>query len=217
MGIALREGVSFCAAGGRHFFLDRSKNRYFALSNDDEIMFAAILDAESGAGSPIPLSISLASLLVDQPEGTVAPVLYATHPAVGIEDAWGAQENPLLLVRAFWSFSTVKLTLTRMPVARLLDDLAAGKPDLNDDAVDPDLLMQLATAFETLRSFAGQDQCLPLSLAFARCAYRLKQPVSIVFGITPRPFGAHCWIQSGNRILNDTLGRVEHFTPIYAQ
>jgi Transglutaminase-like superfamily len=35
-----------------------------------------------------------------------------------------------------------------------------------------------------------------------------------VFGVNADPFEAHCWVQAGSVVLNDTLGRVSSFTPI---
>jgi hypothetical protein len=37
---------------------------------------------------------------------------------------------------------------------------------------------------------------------------------SIVFGVTGTPFKAHCWVQLGDQLLNDSLDNVTPFTPI---
>ena len=36
----------------------------------------------------------------------------------------------------------------------------------------------------------------------------------IVFGVTPEPFHAHCWVQSSRAILNDVYDHVRQYTPI---
>jgi hypothetical protein len=35
-----------------------------------------------------------------------------------------------------------------------------------------------------------------------------------VFGVSADPFEAHCWVQAGQVVLNDTVERVSAFTPI---
>jgi hypothetical protein len=35
-----------------------------------------------------------------------------------------------------------------------------------------------------------------------------------VFGVNADPFEAHCWVQAGNVVLNDTVAWVSGFTPI---
>jgi hypothetical protein len=37
---------------------------------------------------------------------------------------------------------------------------------------------------------------------------------SIVFAVIPEPFQAHCWLQEGQLVLNDSLVRVGSYTPI---
>jgi hypothetical protein len=36
----------------------------------------------------------------------------------------------------------------------------------------------------------------------------------LIFGVTPEPFAAHCWLQSDQAILNDQYERVSRYTPI---
>jgi hypothetical protein len=35
-----------------------------------------------------------------------------------------------------------------------------------------------------------------------------------VFGVQSRPFAAHCWLQLGGVVLNDTVDHVKRYTPI---
>jgi hypothetical protein len=36
----------------------------------------------------------------------------------------------------------------------------------------------------------------------------------LVFAAKLDPFAAHCWLQSGEVLLNDRLDRIESFTPV---
>lgn len=38
----------------------------------------------------------------------------------------------------------------------------------------------------------------------------------LIFGVASRPFAAHCWLQTGDAILNDSYDNVSRFTPILA-
>jgi hypothetical protein len=35
-----------------------------------------------------------------------------------------------------------------------------------------------------------------------------------VFGVTSDPFMAHCWVQEGDTLLNDTVAHVGQFVPL---
>lgn len=43
---------------------------------------------------------------------------------------------------------------------------------------------------------------------------RRRLHASIVFGVTGDPFGAHCWVQTSDLVLSDTLGNATGHTPI---
>jgi len=43
---------------------------------------------------------------------------------------------------------------------------------------------------------------------------RRRLSASIVFAVTTNPFNAHCWVQSGDLVLNDTVGNAILHTPI---
>ncbi len=62
---------------------------------------------------------------------------------------------------------------------------------------------------------------MPLDGACLQRAFQLRAlyarhgfAVDWVFGVRTWPFAAHCWLQSGDRVLNDTLDRVGRYTPI---
>jgi len=37
-----------------------------------------------------------------------------------------------------------------------------------------------------------------------------------VFGVQAQPFGAHCWLQEGDKLLNESVEYAGQFTPIMA-
>lgn len=73
----------------------------------------------------------------------------------------------------------------------------------------------LASVFERLRLFYPRSYlCLFDSLALIHFLARFHVYPDWVFGVNADPFEAHCWVQVGNVVLNDTLARVSAFTPI---
>jgi hypothetical protein len=63
-------------------------------------------------------------------------------------------------------------------------------------------------------AFSPYDACLRNSLTLLEflAAYRLYP--SWVFGVALAPFAAHCWLQAGPVVLNDSVGHVGCYTPI---
>jgi hypothetical protein len=84
------------------------------------------------------------------------------------------------------------------------------------DFCDLDALTRLSTEFQLLRPYlyTARDACLFDSLTGIRllAAYRIFP--SWVFGVRLSPFAAHCWLQIDDILVNDTIERVRHFTPI---
>jgi transglutaminase superfamily protein len=73
----------------------------------------------------------------------------------------------------------------------------------------------LVSVFERLRLYYPRSYlCLFDSLALIHFLARFGVFPDWVFGVTADPFEAHCWVQSGNTVLNDRVERVSAFTPI---
>jgi hypothetical protein len=81
--------------------------------------------------------------------------------------------------------------------------------------VDIERARSLMLVFERLRLFYPRPYlCLFDSLALIHFLARFDVYPDWVFGVNADPFEAHCWVQAGNVVLNDTLARVSGFTPI---
>ncbi len=57
-------------------------------------------------------------------------------------------------------------------------------------------------------------KCLLQSFMLRRLLHRSGHEAAWVFGVSTWPFRAHCWLQSGDVVLNDTVERVRAFEPI---
>jgi hypothetical protein len=75
---------------------------------------------------------------------------------------------------------------------------------------------QLVDIFARLRVFlfSHREKCLHDSLALLEFLARYGIFPGWVFGVRARPFVAHCWIQDGDVVFNDTVEHVAAYTPI---
>lgn len=83
----------------------------------------------------------------------------------------------------------------------------------------PELNMQrmefLVNAFNHWHNFfSTPNACLYDSLSLLDFLAQFDMYPSLVFGVTPDPFQAHCWLQHGSVLLNDSLSRVADYTPL---
>jgi hypothetical protein len=82
-------------------------------------------------------------------------------------------------------------------------------------SVDYDSAEHLTSAFYALRlTFPRNYLCLFDSLALLDFLSLYKIFPTWVFGVRPEPFLAHCWVQAGGVVLNDTVEHTSGFVPI---
>jgi hypothetical protein len=79
------------------------------------------------------------------------------------------------------------------------------------------LARKLVAFFNKLRPlYPRKPVCLFDSLALLEFFYQFGFTPMLVFGVQAEPFEAHCWIQHGRTVINDTVVRAQAFTPIMA-
>lgn len=83
------------------------------------------------------------------------------------------------------------------------------------EAAEPSRLLTLVDQFHRWIPFAPVSaKCLLRSFMLRRWLHRHGLTADWVFGVATWPFEAHCWLQSGDLVLDDTVERVAGFTPI---
>ena len=101
----------------------------------------------------------------------------------------------------------------RRPLHRLLPEACA----VDGRAEDPALIARLTAGFvRRLPWDPAQDACLYRAWVLRRILQSRGQTATWVFGVRTWPFGAHCWLQCGDAVLDDDPDRVAHYTPIMA-
>ena len=74
---------------------------------------------------------------------------------------------------------------------------------------------QMAKRFLAVRRLVPvRPNCLLDSLALVRFLRARSASADLVFGVKLEPFGAHCWVQSDDTILNDSIDTASDFTPV---
>ncbi|MFT4054927.1 MAG: lasso peptide biosynthesis B2 protein [Novosphingobium sp.] len=129
--------------------------------------------------------------------------------------------SPLLLAETVMMLGMTKLQLARIPLERVLEKAAARNrrtgANGSREPAQANCLTDLIVALQTAERFLlRRDTCLLRSLALHAMLARRKLPATLVFGVKLHPFEAHCWVQRGQTLVNDTVERVGLFVPIRA-
>jgi hypothetical protein len=83
-----------------------------------------------------------------------------------------------------------------------------------DSPPGPDVL-RIVERFHRWIPYAPlSGKCLLRAFVLLRLLRRHGHDAAWVFGVATRPFRAHCWLQRGDVVLNDTVERARAYTPI---
>jgi hypothetical protein len=93
-----------------------------------------------------------------------------------------------------------------------------GAAGISPAGCDHATLCDLVLVFRRLSAwtYTAKDACLFDSLALYEFLYRLGIMTTWVIGVRAKPFTAHCWVQHGSLVLNDTITHAQDFTVILA-
>lgn len=218
MGFVIRDGVSFCETSGRLLFLDLSNDRYFCLEKEAE---RALRRLTRGAPLTREVETVLADLVADgllaqAPEGARPQ---ACLPAPEPERSLIDEDLPVgsaALAHALWRLACSALAFRVRPLRAIIESTMRRKARLGPEAEGPAAIAgEVAGAFKRSALMAAPlDRCLPRSFATAHALLDRKVRPDLVIGVRLDPFGAHCWVQHGRTLVNETLDQVRNFTPI---
>ena len=224
MGWKLHEDLSFCRVDSRFIFLDVGRDCYFRLPELQERAFASLLDG-NGLDEVVIRDLSDRHIL----EETVDPYSIPQPPSIPpvtrsmVEDA-DDNETPGLgaLMEVLATTYTTSRQLKRCSLKAVLDQttsyrrnhvLRATRTAIKQKIRD---LHRPSAAFMRARAVSPiGTTCLLDSLSMLKFLAKRGIHASLVFAVTSDPFSAHCWLQSGDIILNDTVGSARAHTPIW--
>jgi hypothetical protein len=121
------------------------------------------------------------------------------------------------LSNAAAALASARRSLTRESIYDIVQRISARKREQvgSVPSLTVDEISRLVAIFNSWRPFFPRDYlCLFDSLALLEFLANYGVRADWIFGATSDPFAAHCWLQQGNMLLNDSLDRVSDFCPI---
>jgi hypothetical protein len=228
-----------CSTRGHIVLLDLRRDRYFALDPEHSKAFAELFPAgpgcthdeskkgtsESAPGPVTDMTRALieAGLVTDdaqQGKRFESPAL--PIPTRALEDEYLVNEIPIRprhIVRFVRAYAIARRSLGRRPIESVIESVRQRKARYsNANALNRTSVTQLYTVFERLRPmlYTARDACLFDSFTLMEFLAEHGVAVTWVFGVRAAPFAAHCWIQQGDLVLNDSPEHVRRYTPIMA-
>lgn len=202
MSVFNRPDLAWCDLSGTLIFLDIARDRYFCL--DDACNRKALQELEqAGLGR------------VQQPSCWPKPADWTPPTRMSVAIGNGSFRFAYI-ARAIWMQRRTERRLTSTSFAATLTDLRCLM-----DAADRRPSKSVCTAARNIRAFeharllrTAADRCLPRSIALALCLASDGERANLVIGVKLAPFGAHCWVQSGDEVLNDSVEEVLRYQPI---
>jgi len=212
----LHDDLSFCLVDGHPVLLDVGDDRYFRLSGRTEQAFLDFL-RDGGRASEGNRHLASIGLLTDTPEAA-SEVMSTQTASQSVLELPSQPER-----RSFGLLAEVSATVYgahyRLKLRKLknvLRQAAACRARLpRGEQTDRAQVTKASLAFLSARALVPVERCcLPDSLAMLTYLTRRRLPVNIVFGVVADPFAAHCWVQTADLVLNDTLGNTRAHTVI---
>jgi hypothetical protein len=214
----LPDHIHYCEIGGQRVFLDLVGDRYFSLPPAADIAFAAL---RSGAVDPVKCAdqvtfLQRAGVLIAAPAGR--PIVRTCHPRpirslVERADSRVGPSLPIFL-ETWRLVSGARHAVRRRQLPAYLRGLRRRRP-AKQDVTAPFLLDALARFRAARRFLPIAPNCLYDSLGLCRFLQKRGVAVDLVIGAKLLPFGAHCWLQDGHDVINDSLASARDFEPIF--
>lgn len=212
MRLFLGSGVHAARIGEDLVFLDTASDAYFCLAGAAEVIaFGPHGQIEVSQGEAAKQLLEAGLLARDRMQGAV---LSAPQPRVSTRLA-GAVSGPLtagLVLEAITITFEVARRFSRYSFARLLAGPAPGAVALENPSP---ALTEAVAQFENLRPWLPlQGECLLRSYHLRTFLRARGLDALWVFGVRTWPFDAHCWLQSGETVLDEDLERLSAYHPI---
>lgn len=216
--LALKKDLSYCRAEGRLVFLDISQDRYFGLAPALETEFLRYEDGLSVSETNLQRLVTHGVLAPATTISTAAPRVSVPTPRFSAVESEIARSGALPLMAAAFLIGTTQIQLRTRPLGRLLSDVGKARDKgirIDSTTTSYGDILTASACFLRARRFVPVSACCLLdSIALVRFLARKGYCAHLVFGVIGEPFAAHCWVQHGEAILNDTLGHVTAHTPI---
>ncbi len=231
----LRSHIFFCLTETFCFILDLKMDRYLSLDSRSFKSLGPHLHGwpakafGTSAGSELaPAAASLAAELVaagilgmdrnDSKEARPTTWRLPTHTLLDRPEHASALYCTSIFANFLKATTRVNRQLRESSLESIIGSIAKRREAYARvvQAFDRDCA-KLTSAFSKLRPvFPRNYLCLFDSIALIEFLSQYRIFPTLVFGVRPEPFGAHCWVQMADMVLNDTVEYASAFTPIMA-
>ncbi len=217
----LREHVYWCERNSEVILLDLRADRYLALDARASSLFPRVVDGGdcSAEASELVEALLGRGLLTSQARQAEHGKPFAL-PAPAFEVTADSFDGPLCLtardICAFWlALGKTGVRLRLLSLFRIVSTARSRRAKVTRAGGSYSLPTRVAV-FARLRplAFTSRSACIFESLALIEFLAAFGVDASWVFGVQTAPFGAHCWVQRGDTVINDTVEHVRGFTPI---
>lgn len=222
---ALARHVHACLTNKHLVFMDLRSDRYCCLAQADTEAVLPLLDGSMPAAGIASRTAELLRQLVDSQLLTTAadgkslasPHINSPEQDLAVEAPHGI--NASHHMRFFLATTTTSVRLRWGSLDRTIERAASRKSQRTAE-VDSRPLSCWARSINVFRAlrplYPKRNVCLFDSLALLDyLAYDGFFP-TLVFAVRLHPWSAHCWLQEGSCVLNDTVDHVRDYTPILA-
>lgn len=213
----LRAGLAFCFVGARPVFLDVTCDRYFTIQGSLESAFKEFV----AGGDPTHESLdrllraNILETAGERPQVPAPPAIVAPRRSVIEEARAGRRAGLAATAKTAICLMRSRRRLRRDGFARSIDRLRARKR--HADETRHSFIEARAAEFQAARClFPAPPNCLPDSLALLDYLYDQGVVADLVIGVRMDPYGAHCWVQTDEALLNEAVDYTASFTPILA-
>jgi hypothetical protein len=214
--LLLAPHAHFCVDGDYCIFLDLQNDGYLCVARRDMEVLQGHPRCSTGATFADEL-VRNGLLTTSNPGKPIAPTR-ATRPARALTAearSRGTLQAVRGLLRFLQSSTLAHRELATWPLQRTVEFARQRKARLCQSTPDYSLLAMLVGEYNRWRPFFPRGYlCLFDSLALFELLIRHNVCVEWVYGVQAEPFEAHCWLQTGDLLINETLERVAPFTPI---
>ena len=212
MAYRLRDGLHFCVSEGRTIFFDVPGDRYFALKPEWDSAFQKFSQDEK----PVPelAELERARILI-RCDGACAPIRPAAIERA-TRDICFKPSSPFVryAMRCILCQLRAIVWLRLSSFEVIINRLGTRRPATTASRAED--FIALSQAFAATAPLRPRHRhCLSSSIAYVDMVRASGMAATLVMGVSAQPFSAHCWVQSGDTVLNDRLENIRPFQPIF--
>ncbi len=207
--------LTACVAADHVVLLDIRQDRYFLVPAALGSRIADWLGSTAPEAPPPAFDALMRNSGILREGDACAPAPHAEPVAIPVtleSSSAPASIGPIDRLQIARAVLASRVALRHLPLATVLRRYRERPVARQSMVPDP---LALARRFASACHFSPlARQCLRDSLALGTWLKDQGVAPTLVFGVAAPAFSAHCWVQDGAAILNDSFDRVSRFTPI---